>query len=37
MTRGIGSLAPQIEQRDFFAQQQHAADMFGRDGGYGHG
>ena len=32
-----GCLVPDIEQRDFLAQQQRATDLRGRDGGYGHG
>jgi hypothetical protein len=37
MARGIGGLVPHIEQRDFIAQQQRAADLRGSDGGCGHG
>ena len=36
MAGGEGGLVPQIEQRDFLAQQQRAADLRGRDGGWGH-
>src|ERR1700722_2420261 len=36
MTGGIGRLMAQIEQGDFLAQQQHAADFRGGDGGNGH-
>jgi len=37
MAGGKGGLVPQIEQGDFIAQQQHAADLRGRDGWWGHG
>ena len=36
MAGGKGGFVPQIEQRDFIAQQQRAADLRGRDGGSGH-
>ena len=36
MAGGERGLVPEIEQRDFLAQQQRAADMRGRDGGDGH-
>src|ERR1700722_14182375 len=37
MTGGIGGLMAQIEQRDFLAQQQHAAEFRWADGWEGHG
>ena len=37
MAGGKGGLVPEIEQRDFFAQQQRTADLRGRDEGRGHG
>jgi hypothetical protein len=37
MAGGKGGLVPHIEQRDFIAQQQRAADLRGRDGRWGHG
>jgi len=37
MAGGKGGLVPHIQQCDFIAQQQHAADLRGRDGGDGHG
>jgi hypothetical protein len=37
MAGGKGGLMPHIEQRDFIAQQQRAADLWGRDGWWGHG
>src|SRR6185369_3919485 len=37
MAGGKGGLVPHIEQRDFFAQQQRAADLRGGDGWSNHG
>src|ERR1700738_1444971 len=37
MAGGIAGLVAQIEQGDFIAQQQRAADLRGRDGWCGHG
>ncbi len=36
MAGGEGGLVPDIEQRDFVAQQQRGADLRGGDGRYGH-
>ena len=37
MAGGEDGLVPEIEQRDFIAQQQGGADLRGGDGWYGHG